>query len=179
MFFFFFFFSNQAFFVSTPSGWITKKMFIAFAVFFCNEISLYRIENNISEDIWLILDGHRSRKNSIAIEYLNKNKVNVLILPSHCSHVCQPFDVGLASPMKRRIKDFSQSPTELITEMINSLPTQAARARVLIIYSITNAYHQTMTSSNCSSSFFATGIIPFNIQKVLSNKFVRMTEPND
>lgn len=38
------FFSNQAFFVSTPSGWITKKMFIAFAVFFCNEISLFRIK---------------------------------------------------------------------------------------------------------------------------------------
>ena len=39
------FLKDQAFFVSSPSGWITQKLFTAFAVFFCHEISLFRIEN--------------------------------------------------------------------------------------------------------------------------------------
>lgn len=100
------FFKEQAFFVSSSSGWITKKLFVAFAIYFIREISLFRIQNNISEEIWLILDGHKSRINTMAIELFVRNKINVLILPAHCSHVCQPFDVGLASPFKRRIKIF-------------------------------------------------------------------------
>lgn len=61
------FFKEQAFFVSSSSGWITKKLFVAFAIYFIREISLFRIQNNISEEIWLILDGHKSR-----IEYREK-----------------------------------------------------------------------------------------------------------
>lgn len=47
-----------------------------------------------SEDIYLIVDGHRSRIYSIAIEYFNRNRVNLIILLSHTSHFCQSFDVG-------------------------------------------------------------------------------------
>ena len=173
------YFKDEAFFVSSSSGWITKDLFTAFAIFFCNEISLFRITNKISEDIWLIIDGHRSRINSIAIEYFIKNKVNVIILPSHTSHVCQPFDVGLASPMKRRIKDFSQSPTSHIQDLMSQYKTQAAKQRILIIYSIINAWWQTATPPNCQAAFYATGIYPYNLNKVLSNRFVRTTTAND
>ena len=37
------YFKDEAFFVSSSSGWITKDLFTAFAIFFCNEISLFRI----------------------------------------------------------------------------------------------------------------------------------------
>lgn len=173
------FFKNHAFFTSSSSGWITKDLFTAFAIYFCNEISLFRIEHKISEDIWLILDGHRSRINSIAIEYFSKNRINVLILPSHTSHVCQPFDVGLASPMKRRIKDFAQSPPPIIQNLISKFQTNAAKQRILIISAIINAWWQTAIPVNCQTSFAATGIYPFDIQKVLSNRFVRPTNQND
>lgn len=172
-------FRSHAFFVSSSSGWITKDLFTAFSIYFCHEISLFRIEKNISEDIWLILDGHRSRINSIAIEYFIKHKINVLILPSHTSHVCQPFDVGLASPLKRRIKDFSQSPPIIIQNLMSQFQTQAAKQRILIISSIINAWWQTATPANCQTAFYATGIYPFNIQKVISNRFVRKTTDKD
>lgn len=173
------YFKDYAFFSSSPSGWITKRLFTAFSVYFCNEISLFKIEHNISEDIWLILDGHRSRINSIAIEYFIQNNVNLLILPSHTSHVCQPFDVGLASPMKRRIKDFIQCPSTLIQDHMAQYQTQAAKQRILVIAAIINAWHQTATPLNCLSSFYSTGIYPYNIQKVLSNRFVRTTNAED
>ena len=168
------FFKDYAFFSSSPSGWITKRLFTAFAVYFCNEISLFKIQHNISEDIWLILDGHRSRINSIAIEYFIQNNVNILILPSHTSHVCQPFDVGLASPMKRRIKDFTQCPSTIIQDHMTEYQTQAAKQRILVIAAIINAWNQTATPLNCLSSFSSTGIYPYNLQKVLSNRFVRI-----
>lgn len=173
------FFKSHAFFTSSSSGWITKDLFTAFAIYFCHEISLFRIEHKISEDIWLILDGHRSRINSMAIEYFAKNRVNVLILPSRTSHVCQPFDVGLASPMKRRIKDFSQSPPPIVQELLSNFKTQAAKQRILIISAIINAWWQTATPVNCQTSFAATGIFPYNLEKVVSNRFVRPTTEVD
>lgn len=173
------YFKDHAFFVSSSSGWITKDLFTAFAIYFCNEISLFRITQKISEDIWLIVDGHRSRINSIAIEYFIKNRVNVLVLPSHTSHVCQPFDVGLASPMKRRIKDFSHSPPAIIQNLMDQYNTQAAKQRILIIYSIINSWWQTATPANCQASFYATGIFPYNLEKVISNRFVRTTTADD
>ena len=121
------YFKDLAFFTSSSSGWITKDLFTAFAIYFCHEISLFRIEKKISEDIWLIVDGHRSRLNSMAIEYFNRNRVNLIILSSHTSHICQPFDEVLVSPMKRRIKDFSQSPPPIIQNIICQFNTQAAK----------------------------------------------------
>ena len=135
--------------------------------------NLFRVQNNISEDIWLILDGHKSRINTMAIEPFVKNHINVLIIPAHCSHVCQPFDVGLASPFKRRIKDFSQNPPSYIREMISKAPSQVAQQRILVVAAIINSWAQTAIPSNCYSSFHSCGIFPFNINKVLSNRFVR------
>lgn len=148
-------------------------------MYFIREISLFRIQNNISEEIWLILDGHKSRINTMAIELFVRNKINVLFLPSHCSHVCQPFDVGLASPFKRRIKDFSQNPPNYIREMIFNAPSQATQQRIHVVSSIINSWTQTATHSNCYSSFYACGIFPYDISKVLSNRFVRTSDQND
>ena len=115
----------------------------------------------------------------MAIEYFAKNRVNVLILPSRTSHVCQPFDVGLASPMKRRIKNFSQSPPPIVQELLSNFKIQAAKQRILIISAIINAWWQTATPVNCQTSFAATGIFPYNLEKVVSNRFVRPTTEVD
>ena len=115
------YFKDLAFFTSSSSGWITKDLFTAFTIYFCHEINFFRIEKKITEDIWVIVDGHRSRLNSMSIEYFNRKRVNLIILSSHTSHICQPFDVVLVSPMKRRIKDFSQSPPPFIKKSFVNL----------------------------------------------------------
>ena len=57
--------------------------------------------------------------------------------------------------------------------------TQAAKQRILVIAAIINAWNQTATPLNCLSSFSSTGIYPYNLQKVLSNRFVRTTNAED
>lgn len=173
------FLKSHAYFCSSSSGWITSRLFLAFAIYFCHEISLYRIQNKISEDIWLILDGHKSRLNSIAIEYFAQFRINVLILPAHTTHVVQPFDVGLAAPMKQRIRQYIDAPPAFIQDIINSQTTDAAKNRILIVSAIINAWSQVATPLNCASAFYATGIFPFNINKVIQNRFVRTSNAND
>ena len=133
--------------------------------FFCHEISLFRIEKKIQEEIWLILDGHRSRINSIALEYFSQNHINILILPAHTSHVCQPFDVGLASPLKSRIKDFCDKPNRLIFSQIQKAQNQTAKDRILIIAALINAWRQVASPANCSGALFESGICPYNLEK--------------
>ena len=52
----------------------------------------------------LILDGHASRINFSALEYLSRACCDVIILPAHTSHITQPFDVAIASPLKNIYK---------------------------------------------------------------------------
>ena len=172
-------FASQAMFASSNSGWMTKRLFTAFALFFCHEISCYRISNNISERIWLILDGHNSRINSHAIEYFVRNNISILVIPAHTSHVCQPFDVGLSAPMKAKIRTIISNPPASIARLIAQQTTQASKTRILVVAAIINAWNYAAIPANCSSAFLKAGIYPYDVDRVLSNKFVRVSTPED
>ena len=173
-------FKEQAVFATSANGWITNKLFLAFAVYFCHEVSAFRMQSRSSETVWLILDGHKSRLNSKAIEYFVKNNISVLILPAHTSHVTQPFDVGLAAPMKTKIRNLVSNPGMFIKMLLNTEPCQAARDRITIVGAIINAWAAVATPANCSSAFAAAGISPYNFEgRVLTNRFVRQTNGND
>lgn len=82
------------------------SIFLDMIHLFCNEINhkraLVSICGNqiLGQKCFLILDGHKSRLNTIAIEPLYANNIRVICLPSHSSHDTQPFDVTLAYPFK-------------------------------------------------------------------------------
>ena len=172
-------FMKQAMFASSPTGWITNKLFVAFAMFFCHHISEFRLRTQINDTIWLILDGHKSRINSLAIEYFVDSNVSVLILPSHTSHVTQPFDVGISSPLKTRIRSFISKPPSSIRLLLEKVNTHTAKERILIIAGIINSWYATATPGNCSSAFLGAGIFPYNVDLVLENRYVRSSDEND
>ena len=100
-------FQTQCIFSSSPSGWMTSKIFLIWSIFFANEINerrkhLSQIQGPkaLSQACFLILDGHKSRINSTALEILYRNNIRVIVLPAHSTHIAQPFDVGLAGPLK-------------------------------------------------------------------------------
>ncbi|KAF4621713.1 hypothetical protein G7Y89_g14491 [Cudoniella acicularis] len=49
----------------------------------------------------LIMDGHSSHITGDMIALCMENDIDLLILPSHCSHLLQPLDVGVYGPLKR------------------------------------------------------------------------------
>ena len=100
--------AHSSWIASTKSGWQTKESFFVWCVFFTHWLSLYRV--NLPENIrnmpaLLIVDGHSSRQCPIAIELMKIHNNNIVVLPSHTSHITQMFDVLLASSLKVTYKE--------------------------------------------------------------------------
>ena len=96
--------TGQIWAVSSNSGWENRNTFLYWTLNFINLLSSYRL--SLSEDIRyneavLILDGHNSRENPLAIYLLKSFNINVIILPSHTTHLLQMFDVVLAKNFKK------------------------------------------------------------------------------
>ena len=132
--------ANWTFFTSSASGWDNGKLFIAFCIYFWNYVSHYKVANGINEPVWLILDGHKTRANSKAVEFCAAHGVNLVILPAHTSHVTQPFDVGLAAPMKSRIRQLVYKPPLTIEDFVRVADSTAAKTRIKIVAAIVNAW---------------------------------------
>jgi hypothetical protein len=49
----------------------------------------------------LILDGHHSHVNLQFIDYADRNRILLAVLPSHTTHRLQPLDVGIFGPLAR------------------------------------------------------------------------------
>jgi hypothetical protein len=54
----------------------------------------------------LICDGHDNHISAEFIQHCIANRIVLLLLPSHCSHLMQPLDVGIFFPLKQAIGCF-------------------------------------------------------------------------
>ena len=105
--------TGYATFASSFNGWMTEATFYAWSIHFCHHLSCYRatfpgtmIGN---QRVLFILDGHSSRISAFALLYLKQHYVDVLILPSHTTHILQPFDVVVAHSLKACIRKICQN----------------------------------------------------------------------
>ncbi|KAF7666577.1 hypothetical protein LDENG_00101100 [Lucifuga dentata] len=53
--------------------------------------------------VLLIFDGHKSPVNLEVVEAARKEKIILLCLPPHCSHILQPLEAGLFPLLKQRL----------------------------------------------------------------------------
>ena len=100
--------TDQATFASSGKGWITNLLWRVWAAHFVNWVSTYRLslpQEIRYQPILLISDGHSTRSDPITIDLFRREKIQLLILPSHVSHILQPFDVGIGSPLKMHFRD--------------------------------------------------------------------------
>ena len=172
-------FANDVCIASSTSGWMTAKLFTLWCHHFLQFLSTYRLtlvpeEKNLP--CFLFLDGHKSRLNTTAIELLYSNNVRVIIFPAHSSHCTQPFDVGIASPFKRKLKSLFKT---LNPNLIPEFGSAVAKERFTIFYAIIDAWKCAATKRNCASAFQATGIFPLNVQKILDRPDVRQSQDDD
>ncbi|KAM4061808.1 DDE superfamily endonuclease [Hirsutella rhossiliensis] len=88
--------SEVAFFASTENGWSCDALGLHWLqrIFDCHTKQkagrAYRL---------LILDGHNSHINLKFIDYADRNRILIAVLPSHSTHRLQPLDVGLFSAL--------------------------------------------------------------------------------
>lgn len=178
-------FTLDATFATSPSGWMTGKLFYAWCAFFIAELERARIslitkygQAALTYTAFLILDGHKSRGNVEALMFLRHHNVRVIILPAHSSHITQPFDVGLASPFKNFIwKAKGELPVYLEKKLRLCTPT--ARKRYLAVLTIIDAWKSTAKIATICSAWEKSGLFPLNLQRVLDSPYVRPSLPTD
>lgn len=167
---------------------MTKPLFLAFVTHFISEITKYRLqlpENLKEQKILLIVDGHSSRYTPEALILLKKFNIELLVLPPHCTHCVQPFDVAIASPLKTQFKKLIGSSYKAIEDDINfsvwkgtSGGTDQLKEKLTLdklrhsmVLSFLDAMRCATTRTNCISAFKKSGIYPLDRQKPLNSCF--------
>ena len=157
---------------SSPSGWETRDTFLYWSICFINWLSTFRetldpaIKNGKAV---VILDGHNSRENPMALVLLMARNIDVIVIPAHTSHILQVFDVSISSPLKSY---FSEELRKMLKEIDENQPT-APQLRRAIIMSFIKSWSSAASSRNAINGFRKTGILPCDVNAPLSNYFVR------
>ena len=163
---------------STISGWMNRDVFFIWCILFVCEISLYRLSlpEEIRHDIIiLIVDGHKSRGNYYASKLLSLFKILLLILPGHTSHILQPFDVGIGSPLKASfMKHFLNCKLQGDEEITvaNMMNLRLSDIRNMMLECFAKSLDEVLTRENIKSSFKKAGISPVDSNEPLSSDFI-------
>ena len=106
----------------------------------------------------LILDGHGSHITLDFIKHCRDHKIILLRLVPHTSHLCQPLDVSLFSPLK----------TALSTKLDPLLQTEVSRIRKSEwLAAFAEAREDTFSESNILGGWRGAGLLPFNPDELL------------
>lgn len=114
----------------------------------------------------LILDGHSSQATPELDQCCTANKIITLCMPTHTSHLLQPLDVSCYSPLKRL---YGQEVQELARQGIY----HTGKEDSLAVYIKVRVF--VFIDQNITSGFQATGLIPYDPQRVLWSLTVTKT----
>ena len=170
--------SGLMYLASSPSGWQTRDTFLFWALCLINEFSFYRktlAEEYRNQKALLIMDGHTSRECPMALVFLKARNIEVLILPSHCTHVLQIFDVAIASPLKTY---FGAAIKKYLHDM-NDEGEAAPKIRRAAIEAFLHAWSASCTYKNCVNGARKTGTYPVSFDAVCQSPFVRDIPPRE
>lgn len=164
---------------STSSGWMNKNIFLLYCILFVADTLLYRLslpKELRNARILLIVDGHKSRINYKAAILLSYFSIDLLVLPGHCSHLLQPFDVSIASSLKT---EFKKETMKIDFEFDSANSYNSARKkktardlRTMLIDCFLTAWQKSCTYSNIAAGFESSGISPLNKEIPLNSDYV-------
>jgi hypothetical protein len=116
----------------------------------------------------LVLDGHESHISADFQQYCRDNNIITISLPPHSSHLTQPLDVGIFSPLKRAYG-------AKINTLIQASITHISKVEFLSAYHA--AYNKVMSKENIAGAFRGAGLIPYEPEVVISKVDVRIRTP--
>ena len=106
----------------------------------------------------LVCDGHGSHVQPEVLRFCIDNNISLLLMAPHSSHLCQPLDVGIFSPLK----------TYMNAELDKIMRYGISNIKK---FEWADAYRlarpKAMTEANIKSAFRTAGLIPLNRRKVL------------
>ena len=147
-------------FSKTENGSMEKGLFVDWLK---HSVIPHKMRINPDTISFLIIDNHGSRFSTNAIDLCVKNKIEVLCYPGHLTHILQGPDVVLNKPLKTNVDAMIQNNMFLTgNSMIN---------RLNFINIIDNAMRKTCTKELVLKLFSATGVLPFDPNKINLEQF--------
>ena len=136
------------------NGYMTSEIFLEWLSHFKNNVPGGMSKENKH---LLILDGHASHITNEAIRFGIENGLDILTLPSHCSHELQPLDVAIFHPFK----------LNLAIERMNMMRSnpQWAHGRIMksmLVEMSSRALEKALKPNNIKSGFATTCIYPLD-----------------
>jgi hypothetical protein len=147
---------HQVFISSSPSGWSNNEICLAWLEQVFNRYTKQRAGR------WrlLIVDGHGPHITMEFIEYCDRHRILVMILPPHSTHTLQPLDVVLFKPLSQA---YSNELTNHLYKAQGLIPIKTGDFLPLFW----SAWISSFTESLILKSFQATGIWPMDANVVL------------
>lgn len=161
-----FFSHNDAWAICTPSGFINEIVFIDWLKRFIEWLNTKR---NKSEIHLLILDNLKSHLTYDVIITAKQNNIELLALPSNCTHIIQPLDINLFKRFKSSLRN--KLPERITELMVNYLSNQE------FVKLVSELWLDTFNIVNIKKSFELAGICPFN-PLIVYNKMDKKTKAN-
>jgi hypothetical protein len=164
---------SHCFFAKSTNGWITKSLWTYYTLVFCAQIIHYRLgllAHIRDQDMLLIIDGHKSRLNSIATIMFLLNGIDVLVLPALSSHFLQMFDFSVSAPFKTRFKQELDRRISAFAREVCGNRENVQRLRRILAESFPNGFRKGAIAGNIAAGFEATGAVPFNLEVGLSSQ---------
>jgi hypothetical protein len=143
-------------FTCSKEGWSNTEILLRW----CFDVFLE--ETKVADpSLWrlLIIDRHKTHISPDFMKKAYMNKVWLSWLPSHTSHMTQPLDVGLFSPLKRY---YRQETAEMETYEATS-----NRQKHIFIQAYKIASEKAFSPENIQNAFQASGIYPIDLNQVL------------
>lgn len=115
----------------------------------------------------LILDGYYLHESLEFVEFCDQERIVLLCLPPHATHLLQLLDVAAFGHLKRLY-------SELVTDGAYTGWRVVNRESFILMF--VKAYDESFTVERLTHAFAKTGLLPFNPQVVL-NKLAANTQP--
>jgi hypothetical protein len=157
--------SDDVYFAASENGWT------------CNSLGLQWLEKIFDPHTkekagrgrrLLIVDRHSSHVNMAFLDWADRHRIIVAVMPAHSTHRLQPLDVGLFAPL-----------STAYTKQLNALAFKSlgmvSMTKRFFYPLFRDAFNEAFTQKNIEHAFEKTGIWPYDPEQVLSK--LRKPEP--
>lgn len=147
-----------------------------FSICFVNLLSQFRLKLDKSirnSKAILILDGHKSRENPVAIKILKQHNIEVFIIPAHTSHLTQLYDVGIGSSMKSAFPDFLKK----LMKDFEIDKNDTGQLRLFCVRAAILSFDLKANKKACTTAAKLTGLNPIDDSDLLNSTFVQELTP--
>jgi hypothetical protein len=152
-------------YTSSANGWTTNAKGLSWLK------TMFDPETRPQNDAWrlLIMDGHGSHTAIKFLWHCKQNKIHLLFLPAHTSHVLQPLDLGVFAPLKSRYR----AEIAALASLDDASPVK--KQRFITCYN--SARKETFTPRLLRVGWQAAGLYPYNPAKGLNSSQVQGSKP--